>query len=157
MSISIDVSGLKEMEKALKQIGESVGAKALRGALRDAGKPMLDDAISSVPKTTQVYVTGRKGQRRRVQPGRLKRSLKMRAKIDKNRHTAWVFVGTRAQGKQKDVYYAKWVEFGTRYAKPQPFLTPAMMRNEGRFFNLFKEKLAKRLKNAQRRAARATR
>ena len=174
MTITVDLSGLKELEKALDEVGKAVGEKVLRGALRDAAKPMLEAAKAKAPAAEQAY-WAEKG--RRVAPGRLKEAIRIRTKINRGKNTAWAFVGTRATGKYKDVYYARFAEFGTKPhylgkgakrrsgstrgrmhpgARPHPFLRPALDENEAAFYNLFKQRIQHRLKLAQRRAARAS-
>lgn len=52
LSATYKTSGTANLEKALVQLGRSAGFKALTGAMRDAAKPIIQDARSSAPTKT---------------------------------------------------------------------------------------------------------
>jgi len=65
-----------------------------------------------------------------VKSGKLRNSIA--AKFYKNGGSPYATVGT-------DVEYAPYVEFGTRFQKPQPYLGPAFNANAGRIREMIEE------------------
>ena len=119
----------------------------LRGALRAGAKPILEAARASAPVATPS------AENQRLYGGRagaLRDSLRISVKVKGGKVTASVKAGGIVKG-GADVYYARFVEYGTRAhkidaanggflgfanrfyksvqhpgAKPRPFLRPAM-------------------------------
>ncbi|MET4163724.1 HK97 gp10 family phage protein [Marinobacterium sp. MBR-111] len=170
-----EVQGLRELEQALKDLGDQVGVKVLRSALRDAGKPTLERAKALAPVSDSAH----KGYKGKVQqPGELKKALKIRTRLSRRNHSVFAFIGVRS----KEAYYAQFVEFGTapHYvtrgakrsrgtksgakhrskprrmhpgAKPHPFLRPAWDQTKHSALDIFKSRIQHRLQLAQKRAA----
>lgn len=110
------IQGLKELNVALKNIGDEVGKKAEKSismkALRAGGKPILEEARRLAPQ-------GRKG--------RLRRSLA----IKNSKGRLEVQIGARRGKSREDrmgAWYAHMVEFGTINMSARPFLRPAVDR-----------------------------
>ena len=85
----IHVKGLAELQKFLDQLPVKIEKNVMRGALRAGAKPVLEQAIARVP----------------VQSGELKNSLKISTSARGGTVTAKV---------KTNVFYAKFVEFGTK-------------------------------------------
>lgn len=165
LDTSIEISGLRELEKNLLALGAEVGSKALTGALRDAAKPMEDDMIANAPVGDYEFKTveTKKGGTVRITPGFIKSRIKRRAarnrkgsaskKFDKNT-TAIVRVGVFR------VPYIVAVEYGTSmsrkqggYTKAHPFIRGAADKSD-EVVTLFKGRLQRRIYLAARRIAR---
>jgi len=157
MEVSIDIDGLREMEKALLGLGAVLGAKTLRNALRDAAKPMHQEMISRAPVSSFARtVKNSRDQRVEIRPGFLKSRIKIRGSLNskglvnrkfKKDDVAVMRVGVFRVG------YATQVEFGTTKARAQPFIRPALRRTE-ESLRIFQVRLAHRIELARKKAAR---
>lgn len=141
----ITVRGLSELQAFLDQLPAKIERNVLRGALRAGAKPVLEAAKAKAPvappsaKNERVYG---------LREGALRESLRISVKVRGGKVTASVKAGG---GKKGDVYYARFVEYGTRPhtikardggalsfgggflrsvehpgARPRPFLRPAL-------------------------------
>jgi HK97 gp10 family phage protein len=61
-SATYSVTGLKQLEQALVQLGKSAGNQALSGALRDAARPAIKAARNSAPQKSGDLKRGIKAQ-----------------------------------------------------------------------------------------------
>lgn len=173
MEVEFKIDGLDQIEKALKKLGAEVGAKELRGALRDAALPALEEMQLKAPvfdePTRDVYLKkvssrfkGEIGQSKNgsnkitVASGGLKDSIKRRGSINKKGiktrkfdkdTTALVSVGT------KGIFYAHLIEFGTQHIKAQPFIRPAAEKTTPEAIKIFNARIQKRIQNATKRLA----
>jgi len=97
--MTFEVKGMKELEKALVEMGSRAGKKALLGALRDAAKPIRKMQRSLAPNKT----------------GFLKKRIIIKAVSGKGNtsNVATVMVGIFRQGRSEDDFYAHFQEFGT--------------------------------------------
>lgn len=91
MASEVEISGLKELDKLLKEFTPKLEANILRGALRAGAKVLLDKARENVP----------------VDNGDLKNSLKLKTRNKRGALSATVTAG------DKKAYYAHMIEFGT--------------------------------------------
>jgi HK97 gp10 family phage protein len=108
--VDIEIKGLDEIEKRLKQLPQKVAKKVVRKAVREGAKPILKAAQSKVP----------------VKTGALKKSLKVRAmKAKLAKGGAGVHVGVSDQWFKGDLFYGGMVEFGTKNMPAKPFIRPA--------------------------------
>ncbi len=152
MSQEITVKGLDELQKFLDQLPAKVEKNVLRGALRAGAKPVLAAAKSGAP------VGPPSGENARLYGGRagaLRDSLRISVNAKRGKVTASVKAGGSSKG-GPDVYYARFVEYGTRPhtiaaankgflafaggvyksvehpgARPKPFLRPALDTQAG--------------------------
>ena len=124
----IEVKGLADLDRYLKEFPAKLEAKILRGAMRAGSKVFLDLAKQKVPSKT----------------GALRKSLRISTRLKQGRTSATVVAG------DKVAFYAHMVEFGTARhwikpskrkslffagimretidhpgARPQPFMRPA--------------------------------
>jgi HK97 gp10 family phage protein len=132
VTTTFKVFGLKELEKALHELGSEVAGQnggLVRTALWAASKPVLDDAISRVPKDThRLEKAIVRSRAREPDP-----ALKANEVVD---------VGLFKRGKGKKVWWGGWVEFGTPNMAPRPFLRPALESNRDESTTIFRKKLA---------------
>ena len=110
MEFDVKIDGLKELDKALAGLGAEVGAKALKGALMSASKPMLDEMKQNVP----------------VSSGGLKKGLGRRSKTNKKGKWAKTSAIVRVGAVKKSGWRAHLIEFGTSRTRAQPFIRPAL-------------------------------
>lgn len=151
---SYKVEGLKQLEKALELLGDRATKKVLKGALRDASRPVIKEMRSRLPKRT----------------GRLRKTIG--AHIDKYGNMQigyrvskkyWGFVGrlleqgTKAHTitlKKKDIrrgrkaittpYGAK-RSVNVRGIRANPVLDPALRSKEKQAIEAFKKRAYERL------------
>ena len=102
---TLNIKGLDELNKFLEQLPGKVQLNIMRGALRAAQKPVLEDARSNVATGHTLA---------------LKNSLRIGTKI--NRKTGHVEASLKAGGKHKgkDAFYAHFVEYGTKEHEIRP-------------------------------------
>lgn len=107
MSIK-SVKGLSELQKFLEALPANMEAKIMRSALRAGAKVILAEAKAKVP------VAPPNAENQRLYggyTGALRDSLRVTARLSKGVVTATVRAGGNKRG--ADVYYARWVEYGT--------------------------------------------
>ena len=124
ISLKVEVIGLRELEKALRDLGVAAGQKGgpVKTALMAAALPVLRSAQANVP----------------VDTGRLKKSIKRQRHPNPRYLNEIVGVGVDPGTKRSDkggAYYGYIVEFR------QPFLRPAMESNREKSVQIFKRKL----------------
>jgi len=125
----IRVTGLSELQAFLDQLPSKIEANIMRGALRAAAKPIKDGAKSLAPVGEPVDTNKR---RYKLYAGALKDSIRISGRIDKRdgKITAAVKAGGKTKG--ADVFYAHFIEFGTRPREnnagvsSRPFMRPAL-------------------------------
>lgn len=130
--VTYQLTGFKELGADLKQLPVELGpAKILKKAVAAGAPPIVNDAKSRCP----------------VDHGNLRDSITFqmgRASLEKgltDDYAATVLIGTacgtgtaamkkqEALGVDVNPYYGKFVELGTRFERPQPFLGPAFDMN----------------------------
>ena len=146
--MTIEVTGLAELNRVLQQLPGRVEANVLRGGLRAGQKEILEAAKANVP----------------IKSGALRDSLKIKTSNRKGKVSATLSAGN------KKVYYAHMVEFGTakHFIKPkkakslffaglarkvvdhpgvnaQPFMRPALDGAQEKALTAFREYLIDRI------------
>ena len=144
MQSSVRVHGLKELDVQLRKLEKEVAAKAVKGELMTASKPMMDQMKADVP----------------VDKGELKKTIGRRSGYYKGDRTARKFQGTFAGNNavavvqvgavRKGAWKAHFVEFGTEKLPAQPFIRPATYSLWQDTVVRFKTSLAKRITRLQR-------
>lgn len=130
----IKVSGLSDLQRFLDQLPAKIEANILRSALRAAAKPIADEAKQNVPVGEPTDTAKR---RYRVYSGALRDSIRISARTDRRNGnvTASVKAGGKVRKTGADVFYANFLEFGTRAhggesenpgISPRPFMRPAI-------------------------------
>lgn len=124
MNLEFEVKGLKELDAALQAFPAKVEAKVLRGAVRAGSNVIAAEARSRAPILKEEVDN-------RV-PGALKKSIRIMSTVVRNgRVLGGVAAGGGAKVKRggirgmADVFYAKFVEFGTAKMAAIPFMRPA--------------------------------
>lgn len=123
----ISLNGVQEILDKLQQIGANVG-KLENKALKNAAEPVLDDAKSNVPVNT----------------GKLKEGLDI-SNIKKKDGVKYVNVGI-TKSDNSEIFYGKFIEFGTSKMPARPFLQPAFEKNKNTVKNIIADTLREGLK-----------
>lgn len=117
------ISGLKELQEALKLLPQNIARNVLRGAVSAGAALVRDEAKRKAPVYTGTPAMGH------PPAGTLKRAIYIKRIAERSSQFKQVFfVGVRRgkkyqkQGKHgtlsQDAYYASWVEYGHYYAPP---------------------------------------
>jgi HK97 gp10 family phage protein len=135
MLSSMEIKGLKELDKALAGLGAVAGGRALVAALKDATEPVYDHMEANAPDDS----------------GDLKGGIKKSAKKGKGngKTSAKVSVGTH----KKNFHAAIASEFGTEKQAPRPFIRLALEKNWQKSASIFSYALKKRIKQQAKRLA----
>ncbi|HNT63664.1 MAG TPA: HK97 gp10 family phage protein [Candidatus Desulfobacillus denitrificans] len=128
----VKLEGVGELKRAMAGAAADIRKKAVRGALREAGKVIQAAARQAAP----VLQAPEKYRR----PGTVRKAIAVRAsKYARGRGDEGVYVNVRplrgaAQKKKgkagaknpNDPYYWRFLEFGTKHMAARPFLRPAV-------------------------------
>lgn len=112
MAETVKIEGLKELDRALKELPLKIQGNILRGAVRAGAQVIRKDAMARAP----------------VDKGKLKRNIRIQRSRKSTNTSEKATVGVRARGKKDDpsnAYYWKFVELGTSKMAAHPFLRPA--------------------------------
>lgn len=124
---SIELTGVDEILNKLQQMGANVG-RLENKALKNAAEPVLEDAKANVP----------------VRTGKLKKGLKI-TNVKKKDGMKYILVGVD-RGDNSEVFYGKFIEFGTSKMPARPFLQPAYEKNKNTIRKAIAETLKEGLK-----------
>jgi len=143
VKVDVKVNGLAELAAALKQLPAEVASKnggPLRVALRAAARVVADAAEVRAPKDT----------------GRLGRAIAIQVDRNPGNVTERIVVRPRAGKSRTDpkgAWYWHFLEFGTVKQPAQPFIRPAFDAVKNEALSAFKNRLAKGIVRAAKRAA----
>lgn len=158
MDFDIDILGLKEMDENLRTLGAELGAKTLRGALRDAAKPMEDYMNANAPESEAPRtIRTRKGERVEIRPGFLKSRIKRRTQLNKRGTNTRKFGKDGVAVVQVGVFkvpYVVQVEYGTSKSAAHPFIRRAESV-AGESIQIFLKRLRRRTDLAARKLKRS--
>ncbi|TNH06632.1 HK97-gp10 family putative phage morphogenesis protein [Testudinibacter sp. TR-2022] len=137
-SVTVKVSGLKELQKAMGELGRKASNRIAVKAMRKGGAIVRDKARANAPVLTE-NVPHRKA-------GTVKKAISSRTKIGRNGKTntyVWVkglstkqilkFKGKTGKSgafNPKDPFYWRFLEFGTSKMPAKPFMRPAFEQSK---------------------------
>lgn len=132
--MSINIEGLKELERKLLGMAPKLAKNGLRSAVAAGSRVIMAEARKNVP----------------VDTGTLRRAIYMkqiREQSDNSKQTYYVGVrrGKSERKKNRDGYYFAFVEFGTAKMAAQPFLRPAFEAKKVDAVEVIKRRLAERV------------
>lgn len=144
------ITGLKELQDALKQLPDRIAKNVLRGAVSAGATVIRKEAQAKAPVYTGSVSKGH------PPPGTLKRSIVQKQIKELSSLFKQIFYVTVRKGKKyqkqgkdgaksQDAFYAKWVEFGTSKMAALPFLRPAFEAKKEAAVMAIKDYLAKRI------------
>lgn len=150
----LDVKGLNIVQKQLEQVAEDTRAKVLRGAMREAMQPVLEDAKARVPRDTGALAEGLALASAKVQG-------------DHAIAVGIVVVNNSARQKQATMAAAafgesqssslppsrRWhfIELGTAKDPARPFLRPALIRGASTAVARLAHAVSERVRKALRK------
>lgn len=147
--VSVEVLGLKELNKLLKALPDDFRTKALNTATRDSANVFKDGAKANVPKATgrlSNAITTRKTKSPSKWISRYDTKLRTREKIVISR-----------KGKRRSVmavYYGFIVEYGNNKGMAaRPFMRTAFDHKAPAAIKVFSKRLNNRIKFYQRKLA----
>lgn len=147
------IRGASEMEALLRQLPAALAKQVLTAALRDAAKPILEEARALAPVGTESkgrvrLRTSKRGTVSISNYGKLKPSLRIAALPERlTPHSATVVVTV---GK---AFWGMFVEFGTRFMPARPFLRPAFEAKKVEALNRLGKALGARIEKAAKKLA----
>lgn len=124
---NIELEGVDEILNKLQGIGANVG-RLENKALKNAAEPVLEDAKANVP----------------VKTGKLKKGLKI-TNVKRKEGAKYILVGVD-RGDNSEIFYGKFIEFGTSKMSAKPFLQPAYEKNKDNIKRTIAETLKEGLK-----------
>jgi HK97 gp10 family phage protein len=133
--MTMRVHGLVELERTMKELGPKLARNALRSAVNAGAQVIKKEAQGLAPIDTgrlaqkAIYVTRSRSD---SGPG-------------KETYLVGVRQGRREQQKDRDAFYWKFVEFGTKFVHARPFLRPAFENKKVEAVARMTEKLKKAL------------
>ena len=143
----VKVSGLKELNQALKQLPDRVAKNVLRGATSAGAAVIRKEARIKAPVYTGSVAEGH------PPPGTLRRAIYQKQIAELSGLLKQVFyVGVRRgkgqhdkKGRTLDAWYWRFVEFGTAKMSAIPFLRPAFEAKKQEAVDAIKNYLAERI------------
>jgi HK97 gp10 family phage protein len=151
--VSFKVDGFKDLDHALKDLGNSQGKQVVRRTLKQLGNPIAEEAKDLAPidntRDDGPHLYEQIAVSSSLDPQHRRRLAKSKGTID-------VFVGPG-----KNAFHAHLQEFGTEHHAAQPFMRPAWDAHKARLMDRLKDLLwlniQRRLRLNAKAAARAAR
>lgn len=160
LDTGIDIQGLKDLEKALIEIGEEIGQKKSTGmmtlSMREGAEEFKKEILSTAPESNK-----QRSETKRVKPynrsGYFKSKVKIRSSTNRrasvNRKFGKDVVSLVKVGVFR-VFYSPWLEFGNSHQPANPIIRRAFLKKTQPAMNIINQRLARRVTLAQRRIAR---
>ena len=157
--ISVQITGLKELQKALNELPKEIQGRPLRSAVSAAAKVIVDDVKSRIPVgetgnlKTAVY---RYRSRRNSATGRETFFVGIRQGKAQYKDTAYNRRKGRVGKNYKtagEAYYWRFLEFGTVKMQAKPFMRPAFEGSKSRILDVMKERLGKAIQDQAKKLA----
>jgi HK97 gp10 family phage protein len=126
MSARPTLEGVVELTKQLIALGKLDDGKALRGAIRAGMQPAYKRAKAYIPVGSMPHRLAPAYGRLLVNVGYAKSALRTITTINAQKNVASCLLGVRKAA----FYILNFVELGTRYQPPQPWIRRAL--NDGR-------------------------
>ena len=131
---TLHVSGLTELGKVLQTFTLKLERNVIRGGLRQGANVVKEQVLVNVPVAEP---SDRNRERYGGYAGALRDSVRVSTRSYRGKVSASVKAGGMKTKGGADVYYANWVEYGTRPhmngarghhpgARPKPFMRPAL-------------------------------
>lgn len=134
--IDIKVTGLRQLERNLKQLPIKIAGNVLRQTVNAAATPMLKAAREKAPDDPRTKDD-------------LKRGLTKGSRLDRNKFQA--SAGVRIKSKSPARFYWHLQEFGASHHAAQPFLRPAFDEKARESIRVFKKQMGQRIEKEARK------
>lgn len=170
MSISVSVSGFRELDAALGNLPKATARNVLVRTLRKAGEPIAEEARRHVPvRTGTLRDSISVSARVKNKIGNAEYSAAMKAGLGKQAAGAALRAARKAAkgtGSFAEAYvgpargkgvirYAHIVEFGSNDTAPQPYMRPAWDAKQREALDIIKAELGNEIIKAARRVGRS--
>lgn len=171
MDEKVEIEGLRELKKALKQLPRDLRVKVLQQSLRPSANLIRDVARAMAPRgksfvRRSILKNGDVWEERH-EGGMLRKAIVVRREKKKyQRNQAQVRIGVLHGGTKKvgnvannvktggiDAWYWRFVEFGTSQQNARPFLVPAFESTKYAAAHKIKGDLRKGIERTARRLA----
>lgn len=141
---TVKITGLKELNDALKELPDRIAKNTLRGAVAAGAAVIRKEARNKAPVYTGSVADGH------PPPGTLRRSVYQKqirelSSVVKQTFFVGVRTGAAAAKKGLDAFYWRFVEFGTQKMAARPFLRPAFETKKLEAIEAIKQYLAARI------------
>lgn len=137
MRINAELSGFREFEQALLDIGVFSQRSAMRAALSAAATPVLRKARARAPTPKIRRNTIKKLNKKGSKLGEFTVSVLTRKAF--NPHTGVGDSKIRPYS-DKDAFYSPWYEFGSKTINQQAYIGPAYQESQGEALVAFRKK-----------------
>jgi HK97 gp10 family phage protein len=142
MTVEIKVHGMAEIRRALEELGTQAASRVARSALNRAATPVVKRAKELAPQPGDSDDPHSTGALRKAIAKRLRRQ---RRGSDKQ----VVVIGLEKPVSRR----VHFVEFGTRFMRPEPFLRPALDERVGEVLRIMREAMAAGIQREVAKAA----
>lgn len=164
--MTIKVTGLKEIEAELQKLGSKDGTRVLRAAMMRAAQPIEQQAkmnAANLPNGSGAleksigrrFVVGRQESSLLILPSLGGRFSVLIAPIKSNRVAVALYnLFYKPRRKRRGIFHGHFVEFGTKRAKKQPFLAPALNARGAQAVGVLADEIRKGIERLLKRRAR---
>lgn len=149
-----EIKGLRELSRALRELPARVARNDLQAATAAGARVIRDEAKMRAPIYTGSVSDGH------PKPGTLRKSIILKAIRELSNNVRRVVFVTVRHGKKfqsvgkknanMDAFYWRFVEFGTKKMRAQPFMRPAFEARKRDAVEAIKDKLAERIAEHKR-------
>lgn len=146
----INLKGLKGLQKQLENVAAETRAKVLRGAMRDAMKPVLEDAKARAPRDSGALAEGLTLGSAKAGADALAVGIVV-VNNSARQKQATMAAAAFNEGQSKSLPPSRrwhFEELGTSKNGARPFLRPALYRGASGVVARFAEALSKRIRKA---------
>jgi len=170
MSVTVSVSGLKELDEALGNLPKATARNVLVRTLKKAAEPMVEEAKRLAPvRTGRLRDSIMSSARVKNKTGNSEYAAAMKAGLGRDAARAALLAARRAnkgKGSFAELFvgpargggvirYAHIVEFGSVDTAPQPYMRPAWEATKGKMLDVIKSELGNEIIKAARRVRRS--
>lgn len=131
--VTVHITGLKELEKKMIELGPKIARKALKGALVSGAAIIRTEARSMAP----------------IKTGRLRKAMYIKTMSKPNPFKENVIFGVRHGKKMSkrdlDAYYWTFLEFGTKFITGIHFVQKAFQKSKTKALEKIKQVLAHKI------------
>jgi HK97 gp10 family phage protein len=154
----VQVKGLDDLKRAVEELTADLRRKVVIGALRDAARPIVAAARANAPILRTPDARRTAGLvRRNIATFTSKRFkgqggvIGVYISVRKNKGRRIKGTRVRVKALQSDPFYWKFLELGTRFMPAMPFLRPAAEAGWQGAIDIFKQRIAERIRKANTR------
>lgn len=160
---TIKVTGLKEIERQLQNLGSKDGTRVLRAAMMRAAEPIQKQAqvnAAHLPSGSGAleksigrrFLVGQQRQTGEFLPALGGRFSVIIAPLKKSR-VAVALYNLFYRRKRRGIFHGHLVEFGTKRSKKQPFLAPALNARGSQAVDVLADEIRKGIERLLKRRA----